>query len=96
MRTVPKKLNVEIKHCKDPRGHVSVWLEMRDSMGRACCSQAYNYNPETGTWYYPVDRGCVEVTQEHVFRDLVNAYKSLMSIEDLISENLTAAEEGFL
>lgn len=95
MRTVPKKLNVEIKHCKDPHGHVSVWLEVHDSVGGARCSQAYNYDPEAGIWYYPADRVCVEVTQEHVFRDLVKTYKSLMSIEDLISDNLTVAEEGY-
>ena len=95
MRTVPKNLNVEIKHFKTPHNHRIVWLEMRDSMGRACCSQAYNYDPEAGTWYYPADEGCVEVTQEHVFRDFLNTCKSLMSVEDLISENLTIAEEGY-
>ena len=95
MRMTPKNLTVEIKHCKTPRNHRIVWLEMRDSMGRARCSRAYNYDPEAGTWYYPAAEGCVEVTQEHVFRDFLNTYKSLMSMEDLISENLTAVEEGF-
>lgn len=95
MRMTPKNLTVEIKHCKTPRNHRIVWLEMCDSMGRARCSRAYNYDPEAGTWYYPADEGCVEVTQEHVFRDFLNTYKSLMSMEDLISENLTAVEEGF-
>ena len=37
----------------------------------------------------------VEVTQKHVYEALVNTYKNLTSIEDLVSENLGAAEEGY-
>lgn len=53
------------------------------------------FDPRTGTWQYAEDGKLTEVAQEHVYRDFLNAYKSLMSVEDLISENLTVAEEGY-
>ena len=95
MRTIPKNLTVEIKHCKTPHGHRIVWLEVNDSMDRARCSRAYTFDPDANTWYYAENGKFVEVTQEPVFRDLLNAYKSLMSVEDLISDNLTVVEEGY-
>ncbi len=95
MKMTPKNLNVEIKHCKTPHNHKIVWLETNDSLGRARCSCMYTFDPNAGTWYYMVGGKCVEVTQEHVFRDFLNAYKALMSVENLISDNLTAVEEGY-
>ena len=94
MRTVPKKLNVEIKHYKDHRGHRYVCLCACNSLGGVHYSRTYSYDPHTGIWHFVEDEGVTAVTQEHVFRDFLNAYKSRMSVEDLISENLTAVEEG--
>ena len=95
MRTVPKNLTVEIKHYRDHRGCRYVCLEVRDSMGRARCSQFYMFNPRTGTWQYAEDGKLIEVAQERVYRDFLNTYKSLLSVEDLVSENLTVVEEGY-
>ena len=47
------------------------------------------------TWFFMRDGKRVEVTQKHVYEALVNTYKNLTSIEDLVSENLGAAEEGY-
>lgn len=95
MRTVPKKLNVEIKHSWDALGRRHVCLYACDSLGRVCYSCAYVYNPCTNAWYFERDGMFTRVTQERVFRDFVNTYKSMMSVENLISENLAAVEEGF-
>ena len=53
------------------------------------------FDPRTGTWQYAEDGKLTEVPQERVFRDFLNAYKSLISVENLISDNLTAVEEGY-
>lgn len=95
MRSVPKILTVEIKHYRDHRGCRYVCLKARDSMGRMCYSQSYMFDPRTGTWQYAEDGKLTEVPQERVFRDFLNAYKSLMSVENLISDNLIAVEEGY-
>ncbi|MFR5815003.1 hypothetical protein [Hominisplanchenecus sp.] len=94
MRTVPKNLTVEIKHYRDHRGCRYVCLEACDFMGRSRCSQSYMFDPHTSTWYVQ-DGTSAEVTQDHVFKNLLDAYKSMLSVEDLISENLTVAEEGY-
>ena len=93
MKMVPKNLNVEIKHYRDALGRRHVCLCACDSLGRVCYSRTYIYNPNVDTWHFAEDGNLTEVTQEHVFRDFLNAYKTLLSVEDLISENLTAAEE---
>lgn len=95
MKSISPKLTIEIKHYKDPRNRKYVCLEATDSMGKVHCSRSYMYDPRTNTWQYAEDGKLTEVSQERVFRDLVNTYKSLMSVEDLISENLTVAEEGY-
>ena len=95
MRTVPKNLNVEIKHSKDVLGRRNVCLCACDSLGRVHYSRTYIYDPYAGTWHIAEDEKFTEVTQECVVMDFVNAYKSMMSVENLISENLTAVEEGF-
>ncbi len=94
MRSVPKILTVEIKHYRDHRGCRYVCLKARDSMGRMCYSQSYMFDPRTDAWYVQ-DGESTEVTQEYVFTSLLNTYKSLMSVENLISDNLTVAEEGY-
>lgn len=95
MRNVPKKITVEIKHYRDHHNCKYVELYLTDSMGRARYSCSYTWDPNTNTWYYPENGKRVDVTQEHVFRNLLNTYKSLMSVEDLITDNLTIAEEGY-
>lgn len=95
MRAVPKNLNVEIKHYRDHHDRRYVCLCACNSLGGVHYSRTYSYDPHTGTWHFVEDEGVTAVTQEHVFRDFLNAYRSLMSVEDLISENLTAVEEGF-
>lgn len=95
MRTVPKNLNVEVKHYKDHHDRGYVCLCACNSLGGVHYSRTYSYDPHTDTWYFVEDEGVIAVTQEHVFRDFLNAYRSLLSVENLISENLTAAEEGF-
>lgn len=95
MKMVPKNLNVEIKHYKDHHDRRYVCLCVCNSLGGVHYSRTYVYDPHAGTWHFVEDEGATAVTQEHVFRDFLNAYRSLMSVEDLISENLTAAEEGF-
>lgn len=95
MKMVPRKLNVEIKHSRDALGRRYVCLCACDSLGKVRYSRTYIYNPHAGTWHFAEDGKLTEVSLERVFRDLVNTYKSLMSVEDLISENLTVAEEGY-
>lgn len=95
MRTVPKNLNVEIKHSRDALGRRHVCLCACDSLGRVRYSRTYIYNPYAGTWNFAEDGRLTEVSQGQVFRDFVSAYKSLMSVEDLISDNLTVVEEGY-
>lgn len=95
MRMTPKNLTVEIKHSWDALGRRNVCLCACNSLGGVHYSRMYSYDPHTGTWHFVEDGRFTEVTQERVFRDLMSAYKSLMSVEDLISENLTAVEEGF-
>lgn len=95
MKMVPKNLNVEIKRYKDHRGCRYVCLCVCNSLGGVHYSRTYVYDPHAGTWHFVDDGKFTVVTQEHVFRDFLNAYRSLMSVEDLISENLTAVEEGF-
>ena len=95
MRTVPKNLNVEIKRYKDHHGRRYVCLCACNSLGGVHYSRTYLYDPHTNTWHFAEDGRLTEVTQERVFMDFVNAYRSMMSVENLISENLTAVEEGF-
>ena len=95
MKMVPKNLNVEIKHSKDTLGRRHVCLCACDSLGRVRYSRTYIYNPYTGTWNFAEDGKLTEVSQERVFRYFVNTYKSMLSVEDLISDNLTVAEEGY-
>lgn len=95
MRNVSKKLTVEVKHYRDPHNCKYVCLEVDDSLGKVRCSRSYMFDPRTGTWQYAEGGKLTEVPQERVFRDFLNAYKSLMSVENLISENLTAVEEGY-
>lgn len=95
MRAVPKNLNVEIKHYRDHHDCRYVCLCACNSLGEVHYSRTYSYDPHTDTWHFAEDGRFTEVTQERVFRDLMSAYKSLMSVEDLVSENLTAVEEGF-
>lgn len=95
MRNVSKKLTVEVKHYRDPHNCKYVCLEVDDSLGKVRCSRSYMFDPCTGTWQYTEDGKLTEVTQEHVFRDFLNVYKLLMSIENLISDNLAAVEEGY-
>lgn len=95
MRNVSKKLTVEVKHYRDPHNCKYVCLEVNDSLGKVRCSRSYMFDPRTGTWQYAEDGKLTEVPQERVFRDFLNAYKSLMSVENLISDNLIAVEEGY-
>lgn len=93
MKMVPKNLTVEIKHSWDALGRRRVCLCACDSLGRVHYSRTYLYDPHTDTWHFAEDGGFTEVAQERVFMDFVNAYRSMMSVENLISENLTAVEE---
>lgn len=95
MRNVSKKLTVEVKHYRDPHNCKYVCLEVNDSLGKVRCSRSYMFDSRTGTWQYAEDGKLTEVAQEHVYRDFLNTYKSLMSVEDLITGNLTVAEEGY-
>lgn len=95
MKMVPKNLNVEIKHSKDALGRRHVCLCACDSLGKVRYSRTHIYDPYAGTWHFAEDGRLTEVSQERVFRDLVNTYKSLLSVEDLISKNLTVGEEGY-
>ena len=95
MKMIPKNLNVEIKHSRDVLGRRHVCLCTCDSLGRVHYSRTYIYNPYAGTWNFAEDGKLTEVSQERVYRDFLNAYKSLMSVEDLVSNNLTVAEEGY-
>lgn len=95
MKSISQKLTIEVKHYRDCRNRKYVCLEATDSLGKVCYIRAYMYDPRINTWQYEKDGRLTEVTQEHVFRDFVNTYKSLMSVEDLISENLIVAEEGY-
>lgn len=92
MKMVPKKLTIEIKHHKDCHGRKYVHLEAVDSLGRVHCSSTYGYDHYAGTWYRLENNSRVEVTQNQVFRELLNVCM-LMSVEDLITDNLIAMEE---
>ena len=95
MRKVSKKLTVEVKHYRDPHNCKYVCLEVDDSLVKVRCSRSYMFNPRTGIWQYAEDGKLIEVAQERVYRDFLNTYKSLLSVEDLISENLTVTEEEY-
>ena len=95
MKMIPKNLNVEIKHSKDALGRKYVCLCACDSLGKVRYSRTYIHNQYAGTWHFLEDGKLTEVAQEHVYRDFLNTYKSLMSVEDLITGNLTVAEEGY-
>ena len=94
MKTVPSNLSVSVKRITDHEGVVTVMLRVEDSSGRAVVGRFFNYNPVTRKWFYADDGHWVEVTQEYVYNSLVNTYRTL-SVENLIADNLTAAEEGF-
>ena len=70
-------------------------LEATDNLGRVKYSKTYGFDSKNRVWFYVCDGKCVEVTQEQVYEALVNAYKSLTSIEELVSENLAVVEEGY-
>ncbi len=93
MKIIPKNLNVKIKRYKDRYDRRYVCLCACNSLGGVHYSCTYFFNPHTGTWHFAEDGEATVVTQEHVFRDFLNTYRSLTSVEDLISENLTAVEE---
>ena len=95
MRTIPHKITANIKHYKDKHDCSYVSLEATDSLGRVKCSKTYRFDAKKRTWFFMRDGKRVEVTQKHVYEALVNTYKNLTSIEDLVSENLGAAEEGY-
>ena len=95
MRRIPQKAIIEIKHYKDKHNCSYVSLEATDNWGHVKYSRTYGFDFKKRVWFFMRDGKCVEVTQEHVYEVLVNAYKSLTSIEDLVSENLVAAEEGY-
>ena len=95
MRTIPHKITTNIKHYKDKHNNSYVSLEATNSLGHVKCSKTYGFDAKKRTWSFVHDGKCVEIAQEHVYEALVNTYKSLTSIEDLVSENLGAAEEGY-
>ena len=95
MRRISQKATIEIKHYKDKHNCCYVSLEATDNLGRVKYSKTYGFDSKNRVWFYVCDGKCVEVTQEQVYEALVNAYKSLTSIEDLVSENLAVVEEGY-
>lgn len=95
MRMIPHKITANIKHYKDKHNCCYVSLEATDNLGRVKYSKIYGFDPKNRVWFYVCDGKCVEVTQKHVYQALVNTYKSLMSVENLVSDNLTVAEEGY-
>lgn len=95
MRRISQKATIEIKHYKDKHNNSYVSLEATNSLGRVKYSKTYGFDSKNRVWFYVCDGKCVEVTQKQVYEVLVNAYKSLTSIEDLVSENLAVVEEGY-
>ena len=95
MRRISQKATIEIKHYKDKHNNSYVSLEATNSLGRVKYSKTYGFDSKNRVWFYVCDGKCVEVTQKQVYEALVNAYKSLTSIEDLVSENLAVVEEGY-
>ena len=43
----------------------------------------------------PVTGDVVEVSEQHVFEELVAAYKNNLTVEDLVTANLERFKEGF-
>lgn len=95
MRMIPHKITANIKHYKDKHNCCYVSLEATDNLGRVKYSKTYGFDSKNRVWFYVCDGKCVEVTQEQVYEALANAYKSLTSIEDLVSENLAVVEEEY-
>ena len=65
--------------------------------GRGAASRLVGWNREKRVWKMsdPVTGDVVEVSEQHVFEELVAAYKNNLTVEDLVTANLERIKEGF-
>ena len=97
MRTVPKGLHIHISKydCKTEIGEVCLQIRIKDDTGHETVSRTIGYDRVGHRWILYDNKTVREVSEQWVYEELLDAYKSSVSVEDLVTANIEAIKEYF-
>lgn len=101
MKNVPSEtaIKINIYACRTDLGNVCMQLYSYVDGGhsRGAASRLVGWDRERRVWKMsdPITNEVVEVSEQHVFEELVAAYKNNLTVEDLVTANLERIKEGF-
>ena len=97
MRTVPKDLHIHISKydCKTEIGEVCLQIRIKDDTGHETVSRTIGYDRVGHRWILYDNKTVREVSEQWVYEELLDAYKSSVSVEDLVTANIEAIRSIF-